>query len=158
MKTMYVCIVDGADQVLVHRNIASTPTAFLEIVEPYRDGLIVAVECMFTWYWLADNATLPQTTSMRAAWRLHRRVSRASRPSTRGRQPQVLVHQLIPKLVAGIEPLLQRNELDRAWIRVPELLLLGRREFTVVARHRPCPSRGQTCQAACAPLCERSPP
>jgi transposase len=28
--------------------------AFVEIVAPYRDGLVVAVECMFTWYWVAD--------------------------------------------------------------------------------------------------------
>ena len=54
VKTMYVCILDGAGQVLVHRNVPSTPEAFLEIVAPYRDGLVVAVECMFTWYWLAD--------------------------------------------------------------------------------------------------------
>jgi transposase len=54
VKTMYVCILDGAGQVLVHRNVPSTPAAFLEIVAPYRDGLVVAVECMFTWYWLAD--------------------------------------------------------------------------------------------------------
>ena len=32
----------------------STAEAFLEIVAPYRDDLVVAVECMFTWYWLAD--------------------------------------------------------------------------------------------------------
>jgi transposase len=54
VKTMYVCILDGAGQVLVHRNMPSTPTAFLEAVAPYRDGVVVAVECMFTWYWLAD--------------------------------------------------------------------------------------------------------
>jgi hypothetical protein len=54
VKTMYVCILDGAGQVLVHRNVPSTPAAFLEAVAPYRDGLVVAVECMFTWYWLAD--------------------------------------------------------------------------------------------------------
>ena len=54
VKTMYVCILDGAGQVLVHRNVPSTPEAFLEIVAPYRDGLVVAAECMFTWYWLAD--------------------------------------------------------------------------------------------------------
>src|SRR5258706_16480793 len=53
VKTMYVCILDGGGQVLVHRNVASTPAAFLEIVAPYRDGLVVAAECMFTWYWLA---------------------------------------------------------------------------------------------------------
>src|SRR3990170_2465312 len=54
VKTMYVCILDGVGQVLVHRNVPSTPAAFLETVAPYRDGLVVAAECMFTWYWLAD--------------------------------------------------------------------------------------------------------
>ena len=54
VKTMYVCILDAAGQVLVHRNVKSTPEAFLEIVAPYRDDLVVAAECMFTWYWLAD--------------------------------------------------------------------------------------------------------
>jgi hypothetical protein len=54
VKTMDVCILDGAGQVLVHRNVPSTPAAFLEEVSPYREGLVVAAECMFTWYWLAD--------------------------------------------------------------------------------------------------------
>ena len=54
VKTMYVCILDAAGQVLVHRNVPSTPDAFLEIVAPYREDLVVAAECMFTWYWLAD--------------------------------------------------------------------------------------------------------
>ena len=54
VKTMYVCILDAAGQVLVHRNVPSTPEAFLEVVAPYREDLVVAVECMFTWYWVAD--------------------------------------------------------------------------------------------------------
>ena len=54
VKTMYVCILDTAGQVLVHRNVASTPDAFLETIAPFRDDLVVAAECMFTWYWLAD--------------------------------------------------------------------------------------------------------
>jgi transposase len=54
VKTMYVCILDAAGQVLVHRNVKSTPAAFLESVAPYREDLVVAAECMFTWYWLAD--------------------------------------------------------------------------------------------------------
>jgi transposase len=53
-RTMYVCILDAAGQVLVHRNLPAKPEAFLEAVAPYRDGLVVAVECIFTWYWLAD--------------------------------------------------------------------------------------------------------
>jgi transposase len=54
VKTMYICILDTAGQVLVHQNVKSTPEAFLEVVAPYRDELVVAAECMFTWYWLAD--------------------------------------------------------------------------------------------------------
>jgi len=53
-KTMYVCILDAEGQALVHKNLPATPEAFLEAVAPYRDGLVVAVECIFTWYWLAD--------------------------------------------------------------------------------------------------------
>ncbi|MBA3640740.1 MAG: transposase, partial [Acidobacteria bacterium] len=45
---------DTTGQVLVHRNVPSTPAAFLEVVAPYRADLVVASECMFTWYWLAD--------------------------------------------------------------------------------------------------------
>ena len=29
-------------------------TAFLKAIKPYRQDLVVGVECMFTWYWLAD--------------------------------------------------------------------------------------------------------
>jgi hypothetical protein len=54
VKTMYVCILNAAGQVLVHRNVKATPDAFQEVVAPYRDDLVVAAECMFTWYWLAD--------------------------------------------------------------------------------------------------------
>ncbi len=54
VKTMYVCILDATGQVLVHRNMPSTPEALLEVLTPYREGLVVAAECMFTWYWLAD--------------------------------------------------------------------------------------------------------
>jgi transposase len=54
VKTMYLCILDATGQVLVHRNVPSTPGAFLETIAPYREDLVVAAECMFTWYWLAD--------------------------------------------------------------------------------------------------------
>jgi transposase len=54
VKTMYLCILDAAGQVLVHRNVKASPEAFLEAIAPYRDDLVVAAECTFTWYWLAD--------------------------------------------------------------------------------------------------------
>ena len=30
------------------------PEAFLAAIKPFRDDLVVAVECMFAWYWVAD--------------------------------------------------------------------------------------------------------
>ena len=47
VNTMDVCILDATGRVLVHRNMKSTREAFLETVAPYRDDLVVAVECMF---------------------------------------------------------------------------------------------------------------
>jgi len=57
VKTMYVCILNATGDVLLHRNVATTPAAFLAAIAPYREDLAVCVECMFTWYWLADLCT-----------------------------------------------------------------------------------------------------
>jgi transposase len=32
----------------------ATPEALLNVIAPYRPDIVVAVACMFTWYWLAD--------------------------------------------------------------------------------------------------------
>jgi hypothetical protein len=53
-RSMYLCILDHAGQTVLHQNYPADPRAFLDAVAPYRDGLGVAVECMFAWYWLAD--------------------------------------------------------------------------------------------------------
>jgi transposase len=53
-RTMYLCIVDANGQVVFDKNLAAEPAAFLKAVAPFRDGLVVAVECLFCWYWLAD--------------------------------------------------------------------------------------------------------
>ena len=53
-RTMYLCILDEAGQVVYDQNLAAEPAAFLKAVAPFRDGLVVAVECLFCWYWLAD--------------------------------------------------------------------------------------------------------
>ena len=41
---MYVCILDQAGQVLLHRNLRGNPEELLEAIAPYRDDLVVAVE------------------------------------------------------------------------------------------------------------------
>ncbi len=53
-KTMYLCILNQAGDVLLHRNIKSDPEAFLHVIASYRTDLVVCVECIFTWYWIAD--------------------------------------------------------------------------------------------------------
>src|SRR3989442_7388324 len=53
-RAMYVCILDQHGTKLVHKNLPTTPEAFLRVIAPYRDDLVVGVECIFTWYWLAD--------------------------------------------------------------------------------------------------------
>jgi hypothetical protein len=32
----------------------------LQAIAPFRDGLVVAVECLFCWYWLADLCATEQ--------------------------------------------------------------------------------------------------
>jgi hypothetical protein len=53
-RTMYVCILNQAAEIVVHRHVKATPEALYQLIAPYRDELVIAVECMFTWYWLAD--------------------------------------------------------------------------------------------------------
>ena len=53
-RAMYVCILNQAGETLLHRNMQTTPEAFLNVIAPYRPDIVVAVACMFTWYWLAD--------------------------------------------------------------------------------------------------------
>ena len=53
-RTLSVCILDADGATVFHDTIAASPDAFLKAVQPFRDGLAVACECMFAWYWLAD--------------------------------------------------------------------------------------------------------
>ena len=53
-RTMYVCILAHHGAILLHRNMPARPETFLKAIAPYRDDIVVAVECIFTWYWLAD--------------------------------------------------------------------------------------------------------
>jgi transposase len=53
-RRMYICILDAEGTIRVHRNGPATPEHFVNVIAPYREDLVVAVECIFTWYWLAD--------------------------------------------------------------------------------------------------------
>ena len=53
-RSLYLCVLDQDGTVVFDRNLPARPDAFLRAVAPFRDGLVVGVECMFAWYWLAD--------------------------------------------------------------------------------------------------------
>ena len=53
-RSMYLCILNAAGEIVVHRNMPSAHEPFVEAIAPYRDDIVVGVECIFCWYWLAD--------------------------------------------------------------------------------------------------------
>jgi len=53
-RKMFLCVLGASGEVLLHRNITASPESFLKAVAPFREGLVVGVECMFAWYWLSD--------------------------------------------------------------------------------------------------------
>jgi len=53
-RTMYVCVLDQSGKICLEKNPHSDPAEFLSAIELFRGDIVVCVECLFTWYWLAD--------------------------------------------------------------------------------------------------------
>jgi len=51
---MYLCILNQAGAIVLHRNMRADPESLLKAIDPFRQDIVVAVECIFSWYWLAD--------------------------------------------------------------------------------------------------------
>ena len=54
-RAIFLVVLDADGQTRFARNLPANPDAFLHAVEPFREGLLVACECMHCWYWLADT-------------------------------------------------------------------------------------------------------
>jgi len=39
---------------VLHRNIKTDREVFLAVIETFREDVVVGVECMFAWCWIAD--------------------------------------------------------------------------------------------------------
>jgi hypothetical protein len=46
---MYLCVIDANGEVRVHQNIRTAPHMFLQALRPFREDVVVSVECLFTW-------------------------------------------------------------------------------------------------------------
>lgn len=47
-KSMYLCILNAEGEIVLHRNIKTDSHVFLKTIAPYREDIVVAVECIFT--------------------------------------------------------------------------------------------------------------
>jgi len=53
-RSMYLCVLNAKNKVLLHKKFPTEPEALLSAIKRYRKDIIVGVECMFAWYWVAD--------------------------------------------------------------------------------------------------------
>jgi len=54
-RTMHVCILAHDGGVVCDDHLPCHFETFLKAITPFRDGIVIGVECMFGWYWLADR-------------------------------------------------------------------------------------------------------
>jgi hypothetical protein len=52
---MYTCVLDREGETLLHRDLPTVPEIFMKPIAPFRGSLVVAVEYIFTWCWLAET-------------------------------------------------------------------------------------------------------
>ncbi len=53
-RILYVCIIDQQGEVCLHKEIPANPKLLYQLLEPYIGQVVVGVECMHCWYWVAD--------------------------------------------------------------------------------------------------------
>jgi len=53
-RSLYVCIIDQAGNACIHKEIPASPDKLRQILAPYIGNIVVGVECMHCWYWVAD--------------------------------------------------------------------------------------------------------
>jgi len=53
-RSMYLCIMDQAGKIHLHKSVPCRVDAFMHAVAPFLPGLAVGAESMYSYYWLAD--------------------------------------------------------------------------------------------------------
>ncbi len=47
-KQMYVCIINQAGETVFHANMKTDPALLAAAIAPFREDLVISVECLFT--------------------------------------------------------------------------------------------------------------
>ncbi len=98
-KAMSVCILDQNGTKLGHKNLPTTPAAFLRVIAPYREEVVVGVECIFTWYGLADFC---QKAGL--AFVLGHALSMKAIPGGKAKNDKIDAHKIAVLLRGGMFP------------------------------------------------------
>ena len=53
-RLLAICIVDQAGTIVLRKQIPDDKQMLLEVLAPFRPDVVIAVECLFAWYWVAD--------------------------------------------------------------------------------------------------------
>jgi transposase len=56
-RKMCVCILDQKGKTKLHENINTDPELLFDLIFPFIEDVVICVECMFSWYWVADLCT-----------------------------------------------------------------------------------------------------
>lgn len=56
-RNMYVCIIDQKGKTRLQKNIPAEAETFFELIFPFLEDIVIGVECVFCWYWIADLCT-----------------------------------------------------------------------------------------------------
>ena len=99
-RWMYLCVLNQQGEVLLHRNVRACPETFLKAIEPFRQDLVVAVECLFTWYGLADLCAQPGIEFV-----LGHALYRKAIHGGKANNDQIDSHQIAVLLRGGMIPL-----------------------------------------------------
>jgi transposase len=54
-RSMFIHILNQPGDTVFAKDLPAGPEVFLDAIQPFRDGIVVGCECMFSWYWLADT-------------------------------------------------------------------------------------------------------
>jgi len=70
-RSLYVCILNQPGETLLHKKLPAKPESLRKAIAPYREDIVIAVECMFSWYWVADlcaDEGLPWMKASPSCW------------------------------------------------------------------------------------------